>query len=200
MTGAEIAIISLAAAGAGVAAYSTYQAGRAAETQAKAEAAWHAYNAKVAQREAEAERQAGAFEAQQHARQAKQLLARQRALIGAAGVTPEGSPLLVAEDTAAQLALENAMIRQTVGRRVSKWQSQSILDISKAGAARSAASGYGRAAYTGAGAALLGGAAQVGFMGYDMWGGARSTSGPGTGTFAWSGYGSKPRVRTTGGL
>lgn len=168
MTGAEIAIIALAAAGTGMAAYGMYQQGKQAEQQAKAEAAWHSYNALIAKRGAEAERQAAAFEAGQQRKKAKQLLARQRALIGAAGVTVEGSPLLVMEDTAAELALENINIRMRGARRVSAYESQSILDISKASAAKSAAGGYRRAGAWGAGASLLSGAAYTGYMGYQM--------------------------------
>ena len=148
-------ILGLAIAGTATAAYGQYQEKRSAEEQAKAEAAWHAYNAKVAQREAAAEREAAAFEAKQHRRQAKQLLARQRALIGASGVTMEGSPLLVAEDTAAQLALEGVNIRKTGMRRAQQYESMSILDMSKSSAARSAASGYGTAAILGAGSSIL---------------------------------------------
>jgi len=167
------AIITLAITGTAISAYGMYQQGRMAEQQAKQEAAWHQYNALIAKREAEAERQAVAFEAQQQKRKAKQLFARQRALIGAAGVTVEGSPLLVMEDTAAQLALENINIRMRGARRVSAYESRSILDISKASAARSVAGGYRRAGAWGAGASILTGAAQTGYMGYQtgMWGG-----------------------------
>lgn len=151
-----------------VAGYSDYQQGQTAAQQARAQAAWHAYNAKVAEREADAERQAAEFEAKQHAREAKHLRSRQIAIIGKSGVTIEGSPLLVAEDTAAQLALENAMIRERGARSVSKWKSQSILDISKASAAKSAAGGYKMAGYLGAGTSLLQGMS----TGYerDYWG------------------------------
>lgn len=177
MTGAEIAIIALAATGTGVAAYSQYQQGKAAEDQAKAEAAWHAYNAKVAQREAEAEREAAEFESIQHKKQADKLLARQRVLRGASGVTVEGSPLLVMEDTAAELALEAANLRMTGQRRISQFKSQSILDISKAGAAKARGAGFAQAGKIGAGATILGGAADIGMMGYDMglWGKKKTT-------------------------
>jgi len=182
MTGAEIAIISMAAAGTVLSAYGQYQQGKMAEQEAQAaakqacaQAAWHDYNAKIAQREAEAERQATTFEVQQHERQAKQLLARQRTLIGKAGVKMEGSPLLVAEDTAAQLVLESANIRMTGARRAEAYRSQSILDISKAKTARSRGAGYSiaakdyrRAGLYGAGTSILGGAADVGYMGYKM--------------------------------
>lgn len=160
------------AVGTGVQAYGQYQEGKVAAQQARAQAAWHDYNAKIALREAEAERRASAFEAKQQKRKGKQLLARQRALRGAAGITMEGSPLLVAEDTAAQLALENAMIRMTGTRRVSRWKSQSILDVSMARTARTRAESARQAGILGAGASLLTRTADIGYMGYKMgaWG------------------------------
>jgi len=164
MTGAEIAIIALAAAGTGVAAYGQYQSGKQAQAQAKQQAAWNTYNAKVAQREAEAEKAAAAFESRQQKKKAEALLAKQRAMIGASGIEMEGSPLLVAEDTATELAKEKINLRLTGQRRAAAYKSQSILDISKAGAAKSAAAGYGRSAVIGAGGTLLSGGAQVGFM------------------------------------
>ncbi len=155
-------------AGTAVSAYSTYQQKKSAQQQAKAQAAWNSYNAKVAQREAEAEKAAAAFEANQQKRSAKQLLARQRSLIGASGVEIEGSPLLVVEDTAAQLAKEQTNIRLRGERRVQGYKSRSILDISKASASKSAAAGYGRGAWLGAGATLLQGGAQAAYMGNQM--------------------------------
>lgn len=168
MTGLEPFIIPLLIAGVSVQAYGQYQAGKQAQAQAKAQSAWNLYNAKVAQRQAEAERQAAAFESTQQKRRAKTLLAKQRALIGAAGVEMEGSPLLVAEDTAAELAKEAVNIRLIGQRRVAAFKSRSILDISKASAAKTAAAGFGRAAVIGAGASILQGAAQVGFMKQQM--------------------------------
>lgn len=162
------AIIVMSLVGAGTAAYSSYQERKTAQQQAEAQSAWNLYNAKVSQREAEAEQQAAAFESKQHRRQARALLSRQRALIGKAGVQMEGSPLLVAEDTAAELATEAVNIRLTGQRRVQAFKSRSILDISKASAAKAAAAGFGRAAVIGAGASILQGAAQVGFMSFQM--------------------------------
>lgn len=164
MTGIEIAILATAIAGVGVAAYGQYQQGKTAQQQAKAQSAWNMYNAKVAQREAEAEKTAAAFESKQQKRRAKSLQARQRALIGASGVEAEGSPLLVMEDTAAELAKEEMNLRMTGQRRVSAFKSRSILDVSKASAAKAAAAGYGWAAVTGAGATILQGGAQAGYQ------------------------------------
>ncbi len=168
MTGAEPYIVPLLITGVGVAAYGQYQQGKTAQSQAKAQAAWNIYNSKVAKRNAEAERQANLFASRQQKKRASALLAKQRALIGAAGVEMEGSPLLVVEDTAAELAKEAVNIRLTGQRRVSAYKSQSILDISKASAAKSAAAGFGRAAVTGAGGTILQGVAQTGYMAQQM--------------------------------
>ncbi len=161
MTGAEIPLLIAATATAG---YSAYRQGKTAAATAKADAAWHAYNAKVAEREAQAERKAAEDEAIQHKRQADKLLARQRALVGKSGVTAEGSPLLVMEDTAAQLALENANIRESGLRRASAYRSQSILDFTKARTVSKSASGYAKAGLLSAGNSLLQGGAGVAYM------------------------------------
>ena len=168
MTGVGIVITAAAVAGTGVAAYGQYQQGKTAQSQAKAQSAWNMYNAKVAQREAESERQAAAFESKQQKRRAGALLARQRALIGASGVEMEGSPLLVAEDTAAELAKEEVNLRLTGQRRVAAFKSQSILDISKASAAKAQAAGFGRAAVIGAGSTILQGGAKATKQAYDF--------------------------------
>lgn len=197
MTGGEAAIITLMAAATATTAYSEVQRGKSAKAQAEQQAAWDDYNAKVAKREAEAERKASDFEATQHTRAAKQLQARLRAAVGKSGVTFEGSPLLVAEDMAAQLAIESANIRTTGARRVGAWTSRSILDTSMAKAARASAPGYKRAGYLRAGSSILQGAAMAGYMGSQMGGGKGSTSGAGTGTMAWSGYGKPKPYRTS---
>jgi hypothetical protein len=72
----------------------------------------------------------------------------------------EGSPLLLAEDTAAQLAIEGASIRTAGARRVQALRSKSILDTSMARASRAAAPGFRRAGAIGAGASILQGAAR----------------------------------------
>jgi len=176
MTGAEAIIIGLIIAGTTVTAYSQHQQGKQqaayAKAQSRAQAAWNMYNAKLAQREAEAERKASAFEATQHKRRAKALLSRQRAIVGASGLEMEGSPLLVAEDTAAQLAKEEINLRLTGQRKVAALRSQSILDVSKAQTGLSlgkfAAAGYKRAGTISATGSLLSGAGQAGYMAGSM--------------------------------
>jgi len=175
LTGGQLAIVGAVAAGAGVQAYGSYQQGQQAQQQAKAEAAWHQYNASVArkqqaQKEA-AEREQTAFETKQHRRQAEQLLSRQRSLIGASGVNIEGSPLLVAEDTAAQLRLEEVNIMKQSQRRLQglgAYESQAILDESMASASKAKGAAAGRAGAMSAIGTSLMGAGQAGYTGYKL--------------------------------
>lgn len=167
MTGLE-PIVYVAIAGTAVAAYGQYQSGKQAQSQAKTQSAWNMYNAKVAQREKEAQDAANLFASKQQKKKSEALLARQRSLIGASGFEMEGSPLLVAEDTAAELAKEAENLRLTGQRKSQAYESQSILDISKASAAKSAAAGYGRSAIIGAGGSILQGAASAGYKSYMM--------------------------------
>ena len=82
--------IILALAGAGIGAYASLQAGKAQAKMAK-------YNAAVAMREAEASRQAAAYEEKQQRKQTEKLLSKQRAAYAKAGVQFTGSSLLVME-------------------------------------------------------------------------------------------------------
>ena len=157
-----LVIVGLAIAGTGVAAYGQYQQGKQAQAQAQAQSAWNMYNAKVAQREADAEQKAADFASKQQKKRAKHELAKR--FVGGRGVEFEGSPLLEAEDTAAEFAKEAQNIRIAGQRRVAAYKSQSILDISKASAAKSRAAGFGRAAVTGAGSTILSGASQAMYM------------------------------------
>ncbi len=164
MTGAEIAIIGLAVAGTSVAAYGQYQSGKNAQSQAKAQSAFNLYNSKLKLREKEAQDKANAFASAQSKKRAEAFQARFRSKRGGAGVGKEGSPLLIAENNAALFATEATNIRLTGERKSSTLKSQSILDVSMASAARSRASGFGRAAGIGAGATLLQGFAGAAFM------------------------------------
>lgn len=157
LTGAQL-ITGAALVGTGLQAYGQYQQGKQAQSTAKAQAAWNLYNSKVAQRQAEVERQATAEDVRQQKKRAGSIQARLRAIRGASGLEMEGSPLLVAEDTAAELAKEEVNIQLRGTRRAAGFEAQSILDISKASAAKSRAAGFGRAAVIGAGGSILQGA------------------------------------------
>ena len=155
----EAATILAQITGPAVSAYGIYQSGKQAQSQAKAQSAWNMYNAKVAQREKESQDAANLFTSRQQKKKSDAALARLR--LGGRGVTEEGSPLLFEEDQAAEYALEAQNLRLTGQRKSQAYASQSILDISKASAAKSAASGYGQAAAIGAGSALLQGGADA---------------------------------------
>lgn len=100
-----IAAIAVAAAGTGVS-----YAGARASADAQERAA--NYNAMVAMREADASRQAAAYEETRLREQGEKFKARQRMLFLKGGVDlGEGTPLLVEMDTAAQLELDAQAIR-----------------------------------------------------------------------------------------
>ena len=135
----------------------------AAARQARAQAAYNRYNAKIAEQEALAEQQATLQDLKQHRRTSKQKMSRLRAAVGKSGVMMEGSPLLVAEDTASQLALEHAWIG---------FRSEGLLHLKKAAMSELQATNYlsagrdfARAGRMRAGASLLGGGAQAAYMG-----------------------------------
>ncbi len=165
-TGASLgtkAVVGATIASAGITAFGQFQQSRTAQAQAKTQAAWNLYNAKVAKRQAAIERQATADDLRQQKKRAGSAMARLRALRGASGLEMEGSPLLVAEDTAAELAKDAVNIRLRGGRRTQAFETQSILDVSKARTAKTRAAGFGRAAATGAGSTILAGAADAAF-------------------------------------
>lgn len=162
MSAGTKAIIGVAAAGTGVQAYGQYQAGKQAQVQAKAQAAWNRYNANVTKRREEAEARAAKFDVAQAKKRRDEYMGKLRVKHGASGVYGV-SPLLAEEDAAAEWAKEIMNTRLRGQTRVQKLQSQSILDISKASAAESRAKGFGSAAVTGAGASVLGGVADTYF-------------------------------------
>ena len=110
------------------------------------------YNAKVAENQATAARNAAAIREQQHREQVRRLAAGQRAGYGGAGVTGEGSPLLVMADTLEQAELDAQRIRYGGEVSATGLQSQARLQ-------RFQGDQYARAGALGAGTTLLSGAA-----------------------------------------
>lgn len=98
-----IALI-VALAGTGVAVAGTIQSGRAQAKMAE-------YNAQVAKREAQVAEQNAAYEEAMHRKEGARLMATQRARYAKSGVTSSGSPLLVMEDTAAEIERDALAIR-----------------------------------------------------------------------------------------
>ena len=107
-----IAAIATGGTGLGLQMKGRMEAGKQAEAQAKSEAAWHEYNAKLAKREATEKLEAAAHEERKHRKAGERLKARQRAQLGKAGVLPTGSVEDVLEETATELEEDALMIRR----------------------------------------------------------------------------------------
>jgi hypothetical protein len=112
------------------------------------------YNAKVAKAEGEAAQQSAGYEADQYADRAKRLISTQRANAAASGLGLEGSPLDVMDETAAQAAYDELLIRHSGSVAAAKSNSEAALDRLQGGAAAS------RGIY-GSGATFLTGASDL---------------------------------------
>jgi len=101
-------MVSVVSAGAG--ATMQYQGQR---QSAKAQEAMQKYNADVARQQGKAEEQAALAKARRLKEATKAQAARQRAMMGKAGVTAEGTPLLVAIENAERSTLDQlTMMRE----------------------------------------------------------------------------------------
>jgi hypothetical protein len=156
MTGVEV-LAAAAVASAAVSAAGAISSGQAQSKMAS-------YNAAVAERDAQAARQQAAFEESRQRQARDALLGKQRAAFAASGVTPEGSPLLVAAETATQAEIDAEAIRYSGSVAEARANSQAALDRMQGAAARTAS-------YFAAGTSLLQGAANYGY--------AKSLSAPG---------------------
>lgn len=168
MTGIETALM---VAGTALSAVGTIAQGSAASRQAQAQAEAAAYNQAVQRAQAETERDQANIEAQLRRREGERLQAAQRARIAGAGVTTEGSPLLVMQDTAAQ-AEENA-IRTIYGgeQRARALEQGAVLSGMEAASAMRAASSAKTGSLLSAGGSLL-------TAGAKAWGGGASLFAP----------------------
>jgi hypothetical protein len=132
---------AVAAIGAGFSAYGQVQQGHN-------QAAWASYNAKMAERDARTAEQNAKYAAAQKRRETKRLLGRQRALYGKAGVTMEGSPLIVAQETAAEGEMDALMIERGYSIEAQRYRAEKELYKVQGVAAK-------RTGYWGAGTTLL---------------------------------------------
>lgn len=128
------------------------------------------YNAAVAKEEAKTEKVLTDIAIQRHRRFAKKLQSSQIAAYGAAGVTLEGSPILVMADTAAEAELDEALIKFEGISRVGALEREAKMQKQ-----------YGRSALYGA----LISAGQSGVQAYGAWRGSKTT--PGTSLLTSSG-------------
>jgi len=138
-------------------AFSTYSQMQQAREQSK----WAEYNAAVAERDAETARMNAEYEAGIKRKETEKLLGRQRALYGKAGVTLEGSPLLLMAETAAEGEMDALMIERGGKLQAQRYRSEATLSRMKGSAAQ-------RAGYWGAGSTLLTGASQTAYK-YGMY-------------------------------
>lgn len=115
MTGAEIFLISAAAASAAVSGASMIQQGRIAQAQGKAQQKINEYNARQAEMEGKSRMQAARLEADRFSRKASFINAANRAKAAKAGISISDSPttLDVLADTAYQLHLDTNIISQS---------------------------------------------------------------------------------------
>lgn len=140
-------IVYLLIAAAAVSAYGSYEQG---QTQKRASN----YNRQLAEQNAVAARQQAAARQKQHDRETTLRLGAIRANQGAFGGAMEGSALDVLGDTAAQLELQRQNIEYAGELQARGYDSTAVLDQVRGESAA-------RAGTIGAGASLLGGAAQA---------------------------------------
>lgn len=178
MTGVEVAMIGLAAAGAVTGAMGAIAAGNSAKAQADAQAKAAAYQQQVQMRNqqiADQNRilalQQGEIDAEDQRRENRRMLSAIRTAYGASGLAMAGSPLDVLEDSAAEGELD-AQRKQFEGRvrgRESALQmleagDQAVLAGLEASSARSRAKMATTVGYLNAGSSLLSGAGNAMFM------------------------------------
>jgi hypothetical protein len=137
-----------AAAGYVVAAIGTAASAYGQVQQGQNQSAWASYNAKMAERDARTAEQNAKYAAAQKRKETKRMLGRQRALYGKAGVTMEGSPLIVQQETAAEGEMDALMIERGYSIEAQRLRAEKELYKVQGAAAR-------KAGYWGAGTTLL---------------------------------------------
>jgi hypothetical protein len=142
-TGAEIAL----AASAALSAAGAIAQGNAAKSAAN-------YNAAAARQNADIARANAAADAAKQERQGLLLAGRQRAAVGASGITPEGSPLEVMADSALESELDALTTRYRGELQARSYGQDATLQDMRGSSAQTAG-------YIGAGTDLLTGAGKI---------------------------------------
>ena len=163
-----ITAIAGGATGLGLQMKGQYEAGKAAQAQAKSEAGIREYEAKLIERQKLETQEAAAFEERKHRKAGERLKARQRVALGKAGVLPTGSVLEVLEETATELEIDALMIRRSgqVGARALTAEAQLTRMAGRSALLRGKAAR--RASRFGMAATGLAGGAQLAFMGSQL--------------------------------
>lgn len=142
------------------------QAGRVAKAEAESAQATANYNAAVQEQEAKAIEQKGRFEQIRQAREAERIKGRLRAELAASGARVDvGTPLLMAEEQAAELELESYLIGYEARTYARRARTQAELDIAQGKIYKERARQAMPAAYLKAGGTLLTGFGAAGMGG-----------------------------------
>lgn len=145
-------------------AISTVAQGYAAKQQGKYQQGVANYNARVAENEAVQTRNIGTEREMEHRQQVAQLVSKQRAQIGASGLSlAGGSAAGLLEDTQLQGEVDALRIRSNFERQAQSLETQATLERSQGKAAKAA----GNAAFTGSLLSAVGGMASSGVA--DKW-------------------------------
>lgn len=118
---ALIIAASAAVVGSGVAAYSSYEAGKSQDALMK-------YNADLATQDAAVRERDGRILANAQREQNRRLLARGRALYAKGGVAMSGTPLLVEAEQAGQLEMAALEVERTASIDAGRLRSQAVVD------------------------------------------------------------------------
>jgi hypothetical protein len=145
---ALVVAVAAAVAASAVSAYASYEQGEQQKKVAK-------YNQRAAENQAALEKEKGRLAAESERDRQRRLLATQHVRQAASGVlTTEGSPLVVAMDSARQAERDQQLIRFGTDVRATGWAAEAELQ-------RSAGRWYQRAGTMNAGVSLLQGASSV---------------------------------------
>lgn len=141
---------------AGVSAAGSIQQGRVAHAEAKSQAAMSQYNARIMEREAEAIRQKAAFDQKRQAKEAERIKSRMRTKMAGSGVMQGvGTELLLEEEQAAELELDNLLIGYGAEVEARRAESQAKMDMAQGRIYRQRGRAARTAGYMGAGTSLL---------------------------------------------
>ena len=157
-------MIAGGATGLGMQMKGQYEAGKAAESQAKSQNAWNEYNAQVAEREATEAQATAAYEEKKHRKAGERLKARQRVMVGKAGILPEGSPSEIMKETANELEIDALMIRRSGTTGAQRLRSEASLSRMTGRAALLKGRSAKRASYLNVASAGLSGGSSLAYM------------------------------------
>jgi hypothetical protein len=124
------------------------QQARAVKQAGKDEQAVNERNALISRQQAKEEERKAALESRQHKERVHRARGENQAIIGASGLTSEGSPLLLLEENAKAAAEDNFLILREGQLRSNRLQDQANIDVFKGRVAKKAGSRRARSILT----------------------------------------------------